>query len=170
DLGTALGRVATVAGQVEAATFALAWEACGRGLHREHGFSLVDWLAARVPWAERTFLGKVSTVARACCEHRQNHPVGSAVAAGDLPVRRAATIITALGRVRAALDADQYEAYVGILLGAATNPDLTDGQLGRVARHLLDLVLEQEEKDKAERAAQEQRGVRIQHRPGGMTR
>ncbi|GGK67793.1 hypothetical protein GCM10011509_15200 [Ornithinimicrobium pekingense] len=170
DLGGALGRVGALGGQVEASLFSIAAEAHQRGLHHEGGFSLVDWMAQAVPWADRVLLGRVATVAAACNLHRQNAPIAAAVSAGAFPVRRAAVICEALGKVRGVLDADQYGAYVDILTDAAANPDLSDLQLRRATERLLELVLDRPQRERAERAAHAQRGVAVLRRSGGMTR
>lgn len=156
--------------RVEASIYALAQEAHARGLHRDTGFSMTDWLTQQMPWADRTLLGQVQRVAAACCTHLLDAPVGEALSAGRFPVRRGAIIIDALTKVRRVIDADQYESYVDILLEAAADPDLDDRSLRRATRHLLDLVLDQDERDRRERAAHEQRSVRSQPLGKGLTR
>jgi hypothetical protein len=96
--------------------------------------------------------------------------IGQAVSTGRFPVRRAAVIVEALGKVRQVLDADQYESYVQILVKAAADQKLSDAQLRRATAHLLELVLDQEEADRAERAAHQQRSVSVVRRRNGLTR
>lgn len=168
-LGESLESLGTLAQQVEASTFALAWQVCQRGLEKEAGFTLADWMARRMPWADPTLLGRIKSVAVACKE-LQNHPIGDAVCAGRFPVRRAHIIVEALEKVRRAIDPDQYEAYVEILLAAAANHQLTDAQLRRVTGRMLELVLDQEEADRRERAANEQRSLTFHKRGKDMVR
>lgn len=168
-LDQALSELGALADEVEAVAFTAALEACARGLHREAGFSLADWLALRMPWADRAFLARVQVVASAC-DHLQNRPVGEAVTEGRVPVRRAEIVVRALDQVRHVLDPDQYSAYVGILLDAAADVALSDPQLRRATRHLLELVLEEDERDRRELAAHERRGVTVLRRRDGTTR
>ena len=168
-LGESLEAAGALAEQVEASTFAIAWEACERGLHKDSGFSLRDWMATRMPWADRRYLGRIQAVATAC-QQLQNRPIGEAVSTGRFPLRRAGIIVDALEKVRRVIDPDQYESYVEILMDAAANQKLDDKQLRRAAERMLELLLDQEEADRRERAAHEQRSVRIFRRANGMTR
>ncbi len=168
-LDEALTELGALGGEVEAAAFAAALEACARGLHRQAGFSLTDWLAARMPWADRAFLARVQVVASSC-DHLQNRPVGIAVTEGRVPVRRAEIVVRALDQVRRVLDPDQYSGYVDILLGAAADARLSDAQLRRATTRLLELVVDEGERDRRELAAHERRGVTVLRGRDGMTR
>lgn len=169
DVAAAVSAAGALGRRLEAALYALAQEAGDRGLHRDQGFSLADWLSGRIDWPDTALISTIGRVAEACT-YEPIRPVGTDLAAGRYPARRASIVVTALGKVRRVLSPESFEAYVEILREAAADPALDDAALARAARHLLDVVLEEAERDRDERAAEEQRSLRSYRLAGGMTR
>jgi len=89
-------------------------------------------------------------------EHEELH---AALREGALPLRRAARLVRCLARVRPVTEPETYEAHLTTLLGVASDPGYTDGELARVTDHLLSVALTEAEHEAAAAAQRDLRGV-----------
>jgi hypothetical protein len=158
ELVSALAQVDVLRARTETVTVRLVAEALGRGVHTEAGLSAQDWVAQRCPWLSGPQVSDVVVVARGVGDpvHGQ---VADAVWEAVLPVRRAAAVLRAAGRVRPFLDVEGYVDAVGTLLGVAVEPRHSDRDLRRVADHLVSVVVPDRDHDSRARAASAMRGV-----------
>lgn len=143
---------------LERVTVALTLESAGRGMHTSSGLSLRDWLSTRCPWMSPGEIGDLAVLANGLTD-AAHAPVREALAAGEVPVRRAARVLRALGRVRKACDEATYEQDVQIVLGAACQPVFTDADLQKVTDKLISAALPQKEQEDRERSVRALRGV-----------
>ena len=169
DLVDALESVGRVRAQVEAVGFDLALQACRRGLHTAVGLSLVDWLKVHCPWLSGPAAAQVMAVVQAA-DHHWGTPLAEAVRQGRTGLHRAAQVARTITRLAASLDPDQQEAYARIATGAATDPAVSDVDLGKVCKKLLVDLLDEAPKDEARRTATEQRSMTRRPLGQGMVR
>lgn len=158
ELVGALHALDEVRARVERLTVRALVEVLDRGVPGETGLSAHDWLTLQCPWLSRGQVAELVTVARGISEpaHRE---VAAALWSGVLPVRRAASLLRALGRVRPVTDTETYESDVQTLLPVASDPDFTDAQLRRVTDHLIAVALPEEDTEARVRAGRALRGV-----------
>lgn len=133
-------------------------EAACRGSAIDEGSSLHDWVAARVPWWTRSEVSQVVTVARASGRSGME-PVVQAVADGELPVRRAARLVSLLDRVAVVADTDTVTRDAEILTSAACDPGFSDRKLRQAGDHLLEVALPEHSAREEQRAKSKLRGV-----------
>ena len=162
----AVGRVRS---QLDATGFALAAQAAERGLHTEVGLSLVDWLRVRCPWLSTEEAVRVRRVVDASRQH-WGGPLGEAVRAGTTSLSRAATVARTMTRLVPSLDVDQQAAYADIATGAATNPRISDADLGSVCKKLLVELLEDKPDDEVPDTATALRTVDRRRLADGLVR
>lgn len=79
--------------------------------------------------------------------------IGDAVAAGTVPVHRAALVARTMNRLRTSLELDQQGEYTNIATRAAARRDLSDRDLAKVCRRLIEDLLEEKAPGEAERVA-----------------
>lgn len=162
----AVGELTT---QLGAIGFTLARDAAGRGLHTASSLSLVDWLRHQCPWMPLQVATDVNAVVTASA-FPSTAAIGDAVAAGTVPVHRAGLVARTMNRLRTSLELDQQEEYAGIAIRAAARRDLSDRDLAKVCRRLIEDLLEQKAPGDAERAAQQLRSVSSRKIGRGLTR
>ncbi len=169
DLVDALEAVGRARAQLDAVGFALAVEAATRGLHGQVGLSLVDWLQVRCPWLSGREATQVKAVVDAAAQH-WGAPLAEAVRQGRTGMHRAARVARTITRLAASLDPDQQQAYAAIATEAATNPKISDADLGKVCKKLLIDLLEDKPKEEARQTAFEQRCLTRRPLGQGMVR
>jgi hypothetical protein len=152
------GVLGEVAARVQALLVAVLVEAFARGLPVQDGFGDVDWVRLVVPGLSGRAAGEVACVARAG-QDRVHAPVLAAVAQGRVPVPRAAAVLRALGRVRAAVGPGEYAEAVDLMVGAAASEGFDDRDLARVAATLVATCLSRREQQQRERVAHELRDL-----------
>ena len=162
----AVGRLQTRLGAIG---FRLAQQAAARGLHQESGMTLVDWLRVRCPWLSSGDAAQVASVVTAA-EAPAGAQIGEAVASGDVPLHRAATVARTMTRLKESLDPDQEESYTRIATAAAGRPDVSDKDLSVVCHRLLEDLLHETTPGERERAAIALRGVSSRRIAPGLTR
>lgn len=77
----------------------------------------------------------------------------------ELPVRRAATLLRALRRVKPVTDPETCAADVAVLLSVAKDPLFTDRDLKRATDHLISVALPEKDLESRARSVAEMRGV-----------
>lgn len=169
DLVEALEAVGRARSQLDAVGFDLALQAATRGLHTEVGLSLPDWLRVRCPWLSGTQAAQITTVV-AAAQTPWGAPLTAAVRAGTTGIHRAAKVARTITRLAASLDVDQQQAYAAIATAAASDPAISDADLGKVCAKLLIDLLEEKPKDHARQTAHEQRCLTRRPLGQGMVR
>ncbi|KUG53624.1 hypothetical protein AVL62_02250 [Serinicoccus chungangensis] len=162
----AVGRLQTRLGAIG---FRLAQQAAARGLHQESGMTLVDWLRVRCPWLSSRDAAQVMSVVTAS-EAPAVAQIGEAVASGDVPLHRAATVARTMTRLQESLDPEQQESYTRIATAAAGRPEVSDKDLTTVCHRLLEDLLHEKAPGERERAAIALRGVSSRKVAPGLTR
>ncbi len=162
----AVGELTT---QLGAVSFILAREAASRGLHTALSLSLVDWLRVRCPWMSVQDATQMTAIVTAAGDPAMA-AIGDAVAAGRVPIHRAALVARTMSRLRSSLEVDQVEDYTGIAVRAAARKDLSDRDLSRVCRRLIEDLLEEKTPGARDRAAHELRSVTSRKVGRGLTR
>ncbi|WP_130012186.1 HNH endonuclease signature motif containing protein [Serinicoccus sediminis] len=162
----AVGRLQT---QLGAIGFRLAQQAAARGLHRESGMTLLDWLRVRCPWLSTQDASQVTAVV-AASDAPAGAQIGEAVASGDVPLHRAATVARTMTRLQESLDPDQQESYTRIATAAAGRTDVSDKDLSTVCHRLIEDLLHEKAPGERERAAIALRGVTSRRIAPGLTR
>lgn len=169
DLVESVEAVGRVRLALDGVGFALAREAQGRGLPTAVGLSLVDWLRVRCPWLCRQEAVDVAVVVRAGAQH-WGEPFVEAAVRGATGMDRLARVGRVMRRVVGSLDPDLAGEYARIVVGAATNPAISDKNLALVCEKLLMDLLDEEPKERAKETAREMRCVRRRRLGQGMTR
>jgi hypothetical protein len=169
DLVQALELTGRVRSQLDAVGFDLALQACQRGLHTQVGMSLVDWLKVRCPWLSGSAASQIKAVVEAGGTH-WGAPLADAVRQGRTGIHRAAQVARTITRLAVSLDPDQQEAYARIATGAATDPAISDADLGKVCARLLVDLLDEAPRQEAQRTASEQRCLTRRPLGQGMVR
>ncbi len=144
------------------------------------GLTAQDWLTLHCPWLAPMAASDLLTVARGVGDPLHARLREQVVTTG-MPVRRAASILRALARVKPFMDTipdpdaapaddgadldengervSEYQAAVTRLMSIAGNTDLTDKDLRRATDRLTSLKLPDKDHDRKERAINELRGV-----------
>ena len=151
----ALGEVST---QLGAVTFTMVREAHARGLHTALSLSLVDWLRARCPWTSVQEASQIAAVVKASTNPAMA-AIGDAVAAGTVPVYRAALVARTMTRLTTSLQVDELGEYTAIATAAAANRGVSDRDLAKVCHRLIEDLLEGKAPGEGERTAHELRRV-----------
>lgn len=141
DLVMALEQAGAALRSLQATAFVLVQEAVARGLHLEVGMGVHDWVRQRCPGVTPQLVSDLATSVRAA-QGGGTGPLAEALAAGSVAPHRAARVARTLERLAPCLPADQQEAYALIATEAAANPEISDGDLGKVCHTLLVDLLE----------------------------
>lgn len=160
ELSQVLEGVDGLALLVERVAMSAVTEAVARGLPGQEGYRVRDWLALRCPWAAPALLSDLTTLAQSVLDRPEHQVVADAVAAGTLPVRRAARVLRAMVRVAPFVrDPEVYAADLGAVLSVATRAEVTDADLRTVTDHLIALALPERDLEDRARACRQARGV-----------
>ncbi len=133
-------------------------EALERGLHTVTGLSARDWATKRCPWMGPHAVGDLVTVAQALRDPALVE-VARDVTQMRLSVRRAASVLRSLDRIRPVLDAPEYDQARSLLVDTAKRSRFTDRDLKRASDFLLSKVLPERDHESQAGAARELRGV-----------
>ena len=166
--------------RTETLTLRMVTEALERGLPSKKGLTAHDWLTVHCPWLAPMAISDLVTVARGMGNplHAKLH---DEVVTTGMPVRRAASILRALGRVKPFMDTipdpdaapaedgadldengervSEYEAALARLMSIAGDTDQSDKALRRATDRMTSAVLPEKDHDTKERAINELRGV-----------
>ena len=169
DLTGAIDAFGTLHTQLGAFGFTLAREAAARGLHTASALSLVDWLRLRCPFLSLTDAAHIKDVVTAS-QSAATAQLADFVAAGQIPLHRAALVGRTMKRLASSLYPDEQEAYATIATNAAARKDLTDPELAKVCHALIEQLLDEKKPKERERAAHALRPVTTRKVGRGLTR
>lgn len=113
ELKGALEDVDLLRARTETLTLHIVLAAMDRRVHSDNGLSLREWVTQRCPFLSPHQIGDLVTVAQGVGDP-EHTSIAAQVFAAQLPLRRAAAVLRALGRVKPILDTTPY---------ADTNPD-----------------------------------------------
>ncbi len=166
--------------RTETLTLHMVTEALERRLPSKKGLTAHDWLTVHCPWLAPMAISDLVTVARGMGNplHAKLH---DEVMTTGMPVRRAASILRALARVKPFMDTipdpdappaedgadvnengdrvSEYEAALARLMSIAGDKDQSDKALRRATDRMTSAVLPEKDHDTKERAINELRGV-----------
>lgn len=133
-------------------------EALRRGVHSQVGLSAHDWTTRRCPGLSPVQVSDVVTVAQTLSDPT-HQDLAVEITDGRLPLRRAASVIRSLRRVRPVLEADEYAQAMITLTSVAAQQRFTDRDLKTAADRLLSAVLPERDHEAQASAARELRSV-----------
>lgn len=136
----------------------LACDAAERGLHREDGYSLPDWLALRCPDTDVRVLRDMARVATASTE-KVHEPLVAAVLDEGMPLARAGAMLRALARIRGALTSEKYAEAVELLAGVGVEEVFDDKDIQKIISALLRASLREKDHNDEAKAKEAVRDV-----------
>jgi len=107
ELKGALEEVDVLRARTETLTLHITLAAMDQKVHTDNGLSLRDWVTQRCPFLSPHQIGDLVTVAHGVGDP-EHTSIAAQVFAAQLPLRRAAAVLRALGRVKPILDTKPY--------------------------------------------------------------
>ncbi len=188
ELKGSLEEVDGLRARTETLTLRITLAAMDQKVHTDNGLSLRDWVTQRCPFLSPYQIGDLVTVAQGVRDP-EHTSIAAQVFAAQLPLRRAAAVLRALGRVKPILDttpyadseADEadgdatpnsetdapctgmgvsaYQDAVHLMLGVAAQARFNDRDLRRVTDRLTNTVLPDKDHENRAKAARSMRCV-----------
>jgi hypothetical protein len=167
ELGWVLEGLDSLRRDVERVMVQVVGDAAHRGTPDREGYSSgADYVAGHSPSLDSAGAHQVVRVS-AACRLDKHRPLARAVAAGEVPVRRADRVLRALEQIEPFLTFEQYVADQEIILPVAMTG--TDRELRQVLRHLVECARPEQDSDDFEKAQRRGRGMYERAVAGDLT-